>query len=337
VDTNYIYSNYFNGPKEASRFRTNSATQNAIALIKCVSLLTLVIPFTIWACKSLFGRVSKTPPVESVKIKGIIKKELFSSEGAHKSLFEGKPNLGEHVEEIILSNLSLKDLDSLSKVSKRAYTNVAKSEALRIARLKAYAVGPEKWQKWGFQGITLQEINKAYQSLPKDILKILTSDCPIFKGKKVMETHMLVWVPGNLTLNELEKLPGVKYDYCNRSVSDELEKTQEDSCWVLMTKDVIPDSRDKTYQQQQELVEKLDKGNYEFPKARKAAVCIIGHFLETNEYLFGRKPWTYTRSEEKVDGYPVVVGGFSADGLNVSNLTDSVNVPLGVAAFRKFL
>jgi hypothetical protein len=90
----------------------------------------------------------------------------------------------------------------------------------------------------------------------------------------------------------------------------------------LMTRDILPDSRDKTYDAQKALVaayaSKLGLP-YEMPHALAAAAAILLHHAREGERLFGDNPWTYTRCQDKVDEnrYPVVVGGFSSEGLRV--------------------
>ena len=190
-------------------------------------------------------------------------------------------------------------------------------------------------------------------ALPENIDEILNSPCP-FSGDesiKVKDTHMLVLVPATvnreaLTLNKLQDLiqnpqnegHATNYDYYGDSTKSEYGNTPvERSHWVLMTRDVVPGSRNKTYQEQQDLVNQYE--GYGLPGALEAAVCILMEHVSSGSKLFGERPLTYTRCTETVGGrYPVVVGGFGPDGLDVNDYysDDFVFDDYGVAALRKF-
>ncbi len=95
----------------------------------------------------------------------------------------------------------------------------------------------------------------------------------------------------------------------------------ERSHWVLMTKDVIPDSRRKRYNDQKQLIASHAQKSgipYELPKALDAATAIFMHYVETGTRLY-RYPRTYTRCQEKVESnqWPFVIGGFSSEGLYI--------------------
>ena len=102
--------------------------------------------------------------------------------------------------------------------------------------------------------------------LPDGIEAILNSTCPFWDGLQVRDTHLLVLIPSHvggqpLTLDCLMKLIqrpqgegyGTKYRYYSDSVSSAIGSQASDRdrpYWVLMTKDVLPGSRNKSYQDQ---------------------------------------------------------------------------------------
>ena len=112
------------------------------------------------------------------------------------------------------------------------------------------------------------------------------------------------------------------------------------SYWVLMTKDVLPGSRNKRYEDQRKLV--ADHANrtglpYEVPGALEAAVVMLLHHARSGERLYSDNPYTYTRCREKAtNGNPVVVGCFSSGGLHVRNDSYAHVSHYGVAGLRKF-
>lgn len=179
--------------------------------------------------------------------------------------------------------------------------------------------------------------------LPKNIIKILSSPCPFFENKRVHDTHMLILVPKTvegrqLTLFNLRTLMNNKnlstfIDYLGSC--DCGEKGIEESYWVLMTKDLIPGSTNKTYGEQKKLVNQYERDGYTLPRVLEAAVCMLMNDLVSGKVLFGE---TYTNcSETGACGEPVVVGGFCRDDAFRVLEGTSVHVTFGVAPVRKLL
>ena len=115
------------------------------------------------------------------------------------------------------------------------------------------------------------------------------------------------------------------------------------SYWVLMTKDVLPGSRNKRYEDQRKLV--ADHANrtglaYKVPGALEAAVVMLLHHVRSGERLYSDSPDTYTKCRESVvvggNDYPVDVGGFSSGGLIVDDDHIYAHIFSGVAGLRKF-
>ena len=189
--------------------------------------------------------------------------------------------------------------------------------------------------------------------LPAQILSILSGPCPITPGLKVGDTHILVLIPETvggqpLTLNSLGALvkskghfPGTEagYDYmCGSIATEHGNKPAGGSHYVLMTKDVLSGSRNKSYEDQQAMVTALAGRSgvaYEVPSVLPVTAGVLVNYLASGVFLFGREPWTFTRCQERDGACPVDVGGFAAAGLKVFNdVCDFVN--FGVAALRKF-
>ena len=191
-------------------------------------------------------------------------------------------------------------------------------------------------------------------ALPDGIEAILNSPCPFWGGRQVKDTHMLVLIPSHVAgqpltldyLGGLIQLPkgdgyGTKYRDYRDSVRQAIgSQSPGSSYWVLMTKDVLPESRDKRYEDQCKLV--ADHANrtglgYKVPGALEAAVVMLLHHVRSGERLYSTSPLTYTRCRDKdKDGDPVFVGGFSSGGLNVNYSNDYDHSDVGVAGLRKF-
>ena len=202
-------------------------------------------------------------------------------------------------------------------------------QAAQAAELPAISFGAAEWAKYfGDVG--------AEPPLPKDITQILKSSCPFFPGKKVEETHLLTLIPQTVNgkpfhldaLAELIKSPRTGHQTkCNIYISDvkkELGTKSFASHWALMTRDVIPDSRNKAYDKQKALVRRHAEESgisYELPTALEAATAILMHHVRSGEKLYSDEPLTYTRCIEKVDQdkWPAAIGGFASGGLAVSH------------------
>jgi hypothetical protein len=188
-------------------------------------------------------------------------------------------------------------------------------------------------------------------SLPGDIEGILSSPCPFSgdKSVKVKDTHILVLIPQTInnkpvTLNNFQKSiqnpkQGHKTDYYfydSNMVQEQYGNTPvEQSHWVLMTRDIIPKSRNKSFANQKAML----KGTaYVVPQAVEAVVCIIAEFVVSRTRLYDYGPLiTYTRCTEIVrNNYPVIVGGFdSSNGLVVNDNFCNSDY-FGIAALRRF-
>jgi hypothetical protein len=186
---------------------------------------------------------------------------------------------------------------------------------------------------------------------------ILDGPCPFWPDKQVKDTHLLVLIPATVggvpfTLNLLGELiqhpknggHRTKYSYYSERVKAQIgEQSPPRSYWLLMTRDVLPGSRNKGYAAQKELVAGYASREgvpYVLPSVLEAATAIFMHHAREGERLFGNDPWTYTRCQEKVDNnrYPVFVGSFSSGGLSVDSYCNGVRSSggRGVSCLRKF-
>jgi hypothetical protein len=241
---------------------------------------------------------------------------------------------------LIVSYPNVEDLGDCS----RQWKALASGDSLRekiIAR--AFAFGKEKWAQY-FGDIGVEP------PLPPDIEEILQSPCPYFEGRTVAQTHMLVLIPETINgkplnlknLIELIKEPKDGNKTCFQPIWEKILKEHGDtpitkSRWVLMTKEVIPGSLNKSFAEQQELIAK--NSNYSVPTLVEAAVCILMHYVQTGKRLYCDDPYTFTRCQESVEDdeeiWQVIVGGFLRSGLGV-NYYRYVSRNVGVGGLRKF-
>ena len=108
--------------------------------------------------------------------------------------------------------------------------------------------------------------------------------------------------------------------------------------YAVMTNDVIPGSRNKSYGEQLTL---LPEG-YEMPEVLDAATAILWGMRRSETLGFRDSPWTYTCCK-KIIGVlnNLIVGGYVSSGLDVASVSSIASVSYksehtGVAGWRKF-
>lgn len=255
----------------------------------------------------------------------------------------------------IFSNLNFRELKNLASVSIECCRLVNEPSFSKDAIYCDFSFNPSHWnQFFGLESVSNDENKKAIDSLPKNINEILMSPCPAFAGKRVMDTHMLVWIPESvrgkpLTINSfgllLKQYPEFsKSETGYQFICDQIVQKIGDNAiqpgWVLMTTDVVPGSRENSFDEQKELVANLNKDgqtDYRVPNAGEAIVSISTKNLisGTKKCIFSLDPLAYTRCQENIQGVQLVLGGCSP-ALSVGNDNRCVHTWIGVAGLRKF-
>jgi len=265
------------------------------------------------------------------------------------------PLLPNDVLKIIFDELTLEKVVSCSVVCK-IWKRLVKT-CLKTKIFQEYACSPMLWNEiFGKGAVTHEEILKAYRLLPDNIVKILKSPCEIFPGKKIIETHMLVWIPDTikgklLTLKSFGELIKQKEEFSKNPLgyrriwsSIVLQKGGKsfNSGWVLMTTEIIPETLNKSYEAQSTLVKSL-KGCYEVPKIAEVVVCIVAYYFKTKTRLFSDGQLNYVRCQEyvndKCETNYVTIGNFKNSGFLVGRITlsnkHSIPDHTGVAALHR--
>jgi len=179
-------------------------------------------------------------------------------------------------------------------------------------------------------------------SLPGNIHTILESSCPFWPDKKVKETHWLVLVPKTMNgqpltleymgqlVQSLNLLQGYETQYSIFSPCGHEKIKVEQSRWVLMTRDVIPNSRNKSYGQQQQLA--ANYPNYEIVTLLEATICIFLDYVQSGTI---DNLCSYTHCQEKGGLYGQMLVGFCSSGLVVFRSGDYDYVDCsGISVFR---
>jgi hypothetical protein len=189
--------------------------------------------------------------------------------------------------------------------------------------------------------------------LPLNIVQILKSPCPIWPGKKIADTHLLVLIPAKVngqpfTLNSLEGL--IKKPKTGFSIKCSIggHYTKKEfgnrsfpfSYWILFTKGIIPDSNKEGYTRQCKLVKELSNKisvTYDIPHALEVAVAISTHHIRSGE-RFSNIRWTRCKERLAKGGWPLIVGGCNTKGVVLylpETHTNFINNSVGMSGVRK--
>ncbi len=185
---------------------------------------------------------------------------------------------------------------------------------------------------------TDKELKKAFHLLPNKISEILKSPCPVFPDSRIMDNHVLAWIPESINgkessiwnLRQLNEQVGtLLLNGTNCFNFSDISKPIK-SGWVFMTKKIIPNSLDKTYTQNEILVENLQHG-YRIPTLSEINICIINEYLRSKNHLF-HDSVTYAYSLERRDNYFSITGNFPPLSFIIHK--DQARYNIGVVAIR---
>ena len=198
------------------------------------------------------------------------------------------------------------------------------------------AFGPKQW--FELLGIDVGEA----PPLPLNINEILKSRCPFSDDENIHieDTHWLVLIPKTmngipLTLKTLGEFGQTGHrDICPPFFMEQ-DKPLDKSRWVLMTKGVIPESRNKSILIQNKLIESRGHQKYQIPSALEAATCLFidnarSKIDPTNITYFQK---TFTNCQEN----KIVVGKSADDTFLVTDhyFCEYDWETLGAAALRR--
>jgi len=250
----------------------------------------------------------------------------------------------------IFNKLNIRDLGICRQVSKQWNKLASDPSLLKNVIYRDFAFNPMDWNRYFASGLINKfDAQKAFESLPLNIYAILESSSPLHQAKKIMDTHMLIWIPKTISgqvvsinnfaelLKQMEEFSDneLGYNYIWDTVAKKQGGSVAEHGWVLMTKDVLPNSRDFDFGAQQILVGNLNKNenqNWKVPKMAEAAICIYANNLKSGKFSFSNKPFTYTRCQENVKGGQVFIGAYDLKGIDIHNFNFYAHVNIGIAA-----
>lgn len=294
-----------------------------------------------------------------------------TNSSVEKLLDSNDENLTKFILTKVFSILKLADLSSCCLVNHR-WRQVANDPfLLKTAIYTEIAFNSSKWERWfNSRFVTGDEKELEFSSLPLNIAEILQSPCPIFPGKRVGETHILVRVSETVTehfvilLKKAIEKHNIKYpmslisdwsiaDDFNVSLSvikhhwelggDSLigqrgNNPKDKPHWVLITKDLLPGSRGVRFDRCKAIVNELAKRSgisYEIPKTIDALFGICAQYRDYHSRIevHEQNPTSYTyTSNLGWMGQIALVGDFASGCLRSGETYENW---LGVAAVRR--
>jgi hypothetical protein len=169
------------------------------------------------------------------------------------------------------------------------------------------------------------------------------TDKPSFLKGKTLQDCMLIFIPEKvlfqereerMTLNLLEKINGKIWSYYNPSIKQELGDVPLKSGWVLMTKSPLSESENKSYEEQETL---LNHEGFRMPTIGEVVMGIMMHEAHTKEILYKIEAnLSTTRTQQKYrNKYPVQVGPVLASkNISIDFSNENPNIATGVTAVK---
>ena len=183
--------------------------------------------------------------------------------------------------------------------------------------------------------------------LPVDIVEVLNLRCPIYGGrKKVHQTHLLVWIPNDITLSKLSDAVGGQAgkvlwsDWFIKHDSGLGEKHLAQGHWALIPDRCPPGTKSregKNFSDSQAAL-KAEYKDYQQSDVPSLATALVLYERKTKERLYAKELAWCSRELWRASGAALDVGRFDAYGLHVDNVDpECVNTWRGCAACWNFV
>lgn len=194
-------------------------------------------------------------------------------------------------------------------------------------------LGPAIWEENGWK----EELYNIEVVHPYQIQKLLAANCPLFQGEKIANSHLLIWLPDNLTIEKLLSLAKRVFPKNPRGFSAielagkpfEADLPGIKAHWIIMTKKIVPQSIETLSATPHHHIERSFLGFGQLPTVLEATSSILMHYLSTGERLFEN---SFTLCQN-IEGQVLAIGGFNEEGIQ---LLDSKKAsPLGYALMRR--
>ncbi len=313
-------------PGHAETWKTLAALQSDASgtlkiLLKGANEPTMSIKDRIGLCRTATLKDPDSPQAEVLflklsqlemedKIKAMqtqLKEQGLKYEEVLKTL---KEDYGKKVQSL---ELSMKELMNEKQFRLQETQNIQQRKFQKIV------FGKAAWAKY-FGDVGVEP------PLPPNIEQILNGPCPIWTGEIVRDTHLLVLIPQTvngqpLMFKTLYKIVQSPLQGYGTQLVSALERYKDSpapaSRWMLITRDVFPNTRNRPYVEQQEVVHGY---GYQVPAVLDVTTAIVVEYVRSGNRLYGGDVGTYTHCQEKNnEDKPLMVGNFRGpQGLTIT-------------------
>lgn len=157
---------------------------------------------------------------------------------------------------------------------------------------------------------------------PSNIIQIVRTLRNNLKEKIDAPDCSLLLMPKGLTLNKLKELValplwGEPIRIHGNRFEEYGNKAVEQSYWVLITNDVIEESREKSYDEQKVLIATRAGSEYNPPRLLEVVVCCSMNYKKFKKHIFDQR--TCTRCQEYWGGMQMIVGEFGSSKLLIDD------------------
>lgn len=255
----------------------------------------------------------------------------------------------------IFSFFSIETLGKICLVNKEWKKITDSSFLWKNAIYRDLAFGTKKCTCHFEKKSTEDDNTEEFFSLPwQDFIKDCQKFKNIFPEKNIKDQLILVRIPKTLdgrltTIYSLLHLIKMHFPLKNKDdysslipIIEALEnKSVDKSYWVMMTTSILPNSTNKSYTNQQFMINQLAQHSligYEVPETLEAIICVLARRLTSIEHASKDPYIMYTRCQDKVKDMQLVVGRFyySDSLVDVYYNSNDKNPTCGIAALKKF-
>ena len=184
----------------------------------------------------------------------------------------------------IFSLLHFREILKIATINKKVSFLVNDPRLLKCVIYRDMTFNPGDWKThFGDNNPAAFDEELAWKFLPNNIGEIFKNRFLRFPKKKLGETHVIVWKPANLSINNYENLliEKLKLKYCYVGVPKIEDELTEKGEWIVMTRLILPASRD--YSRHKRITKKQNLKNFKscnIHKVIEAMICAVSIFLK---------------------------------------------------------
>lgn len=236
---------------------------------------------------------------------------------------------------LIFKKFKYKDLIRLSQVSRRWKQLVNDPYLTKEAVFQDFVFNPLHWNTVFPEVICDEaEVKRAIQSLPTNISEILKSSSKGFRGERIMDKHILTWIPTynnkELTINIFGNLLKQKEEFSHNLegyktihpyIVTQLGNKAIDSGWFFFATENLPKNpiEFQIWKSPIEFLNGNGQTEWKISELGVAIISIYAHYFKSGKKLFSDISTTCKNSDRnELTAAVTTAGPFEASGLVVN-------------------